>query len=245
MIEAATGPTQVSDPATGIPLVRLATQPKQGRDDENDDRAAAGTRPRIALADGASTSARAEVWAEILVCAYVVDGVDIFDPEVLEELRTEWQRRVHDENLPWYALAKLQHGGAATFVGIEFAHSRYRAVAVGDACLLQFRGGQLITAGPLDDPTQFGRTPPLISTLAGDRSHMPAIWRHEAELMSGDHLVLASDALAKHLLTRHSLGKTIDPATIPDDEEFHEWVAEARRTGMDNDDTTICVMVQP
>lgn len=246
MIDCAENPSHAGDVATSAPVARLATHHKEGRDpNENDDRAVGGTCSRFALADGASTSARAEEWAEILVYAYVIKGVDILDPIVLETLRSDWRRRVHAGDLPWYALAKLQLGGAATFVGVDIDsdEQRYRAFAIGDACLLHIRRGRVITTGPLQHPRQFGRTPPLITTQVRDNSHQAALWEHGDGYARGDQLVLASDGLAKYLLEQHCNGATIDLAAIPDnDNEFREWVADARRAGMDNDDTTICLV---
>ncbi|WP_153804406.1 hypothetical protein [Nocardia sp. SYP-A9097] len=237
-----------TDTRPRVPAARLATRRKAGREsDENDDRAIVGSRPRFALADGAFTTARPEVWAEILAWAFVVDGLDVLDLDVLEELRADWARRVHDEQLPWYALAKLQSGGAAAFVGVDVdvVGHRYQVVAVGDSCLLHLRAGRVIAAGPLDHPSQFGSRPPLISTRAGDRSHGDSIWAAEKPYLSGDQLVLASDAAAKFLLKRHHSGELLDLSAVPwNDCDFRVWVTAARQEGMDNDDTTIC-LVEP
>ncbi|MFD3744027.1 protein phosphatase 2C domain-containing protein [Nocardia sp. NPDC058633] len=227
-------------------MARLATWHKEGRDpDENDDRAVGGTGSRFALADGASTTARAEEWAELLVAAYAINGLDILELCVLDALRSQWRERVDTAGLPWYAREKLRLGGAATFVGVDIdvAHQRYRAIGIGDACLLHLRDREVITAGPLDHPRQFGRTPALITTHTADASHRAALWEHGDGYEDGDHIVLASDGLAKYLLERHRNGAPIDVATIPgDDDEFRTWVAHARRAGMDNDDTTICAV---
>ncbi|MGV9414770.1 hypothetical protein ACWDOP_33125 [Nocardia sp. NPDC003693] len=68
-------------------LATISSVAKDGREhDENEDRVAAGLR-RVAIADGASTSARPEVWAEILVHTFVNDAKDPFEPQVLSELR--------------------------------------------------------------------------------------------------------------------------------------------------------------
>ncbi|MFD6395565.1 protein phosphatase 2C domain-containing protein [Nocardia sp. NPDC060249] len=231
---------------TNTPAARLATRHKEGRDpDENDDRAIGGTGSRFALADGASTTARAEEWAELLVAAYAIDGVDILELAVLDALRSHWRERVDTAGLPWYAQEKLRRGGAATFVGVDIdvARQRYRAIGIGDACLLHLRDGELITAGPLDHPRQFGRTPALITTHSGDVSHRAALWEHGDDYAGGDHLVLASDGLAKYLLEQKRGGALIDVSMIPgDDDEFRTWVEHARRAGMDNDDTTICAV---
>ncbi|MEV0683396.1 hypothetical protein AB0I35_05940 [Nocardia sp. NPDC050378] len=231
---------------TSAPVARLATRHKEGRDpDENDDRAIGGTGSRFALADGASTTARAEEWAELLVAAYAIDGLDILELGVLDALRSQWRERVDTAGLPWYAQEKLRLGGAATFIGVDVdvAQQRYRAIGIGDACLLHLRDREVIAAGPLDHPLQFGRTPALITTHTGDASHRAALWEHGDGYVGGDHLVLASDGLAKYLLELHRGGAPIDVATIPgNDDEFRTWVAHARRAGMDNDDTTICTV---
>ncbi len=217
---------------------------KAGRDPgENDDRAAAGVR-RFAVADGAFTSARAEVWAEILVRAFVGEHLDPFEPAVLAQLRAQWQHEVEQPNLPWYAVAKLQLGGAATFVGLELDDDgwRYRCCAIGDACLLHLREGQLLVAGPLERCEQFGRDPALITTRGADESHRAAVWRVSGDYHPGDRFVLASDALAKYLLRHHHNGSAVDLSAVLGD-SFTDWVIAARAgDGLDNDDTTICLV---
>ncbi|MBF6333559.1 hypothetical protein [Nocardia transvalensis] len=218
--------------------------PKAGRDPgENDDRAAAGVR-RFAVADGAATSARAEVWADILVRAFVEDHLDPFDPTVLPRLRTQWQTEVDLPDLPWHAVAKLQLGGAATFVGLELDEDqrRYRCCAIGDACLLHLRAGRLLTAGPLQRPDQFGRDPALITTRAGDESHHAAVWRTDGAYHTDDRFVLATDALAKYLLRHHHNDTAVDLSAALTD-GFSDWVAAARAgDGLDNDDTTLLLV---
>lgn len=218
---------------------------KDGREpDENEDRADAGPR-RAAVADGASTSARAEVWAEILVQAFVNDHKDPFDPQVLTQLRQLWHDTVHRPDLPWYATAKLRDGGAAAFVGLELDpdSQRYSVCAIGDACLLHLRGPELLSAVPVERWERFGRFPTLVTTKAADDSHRPTLWRDGDYYRPGDIFVLASDALAKYLLRRHQQqGRPIDPRVALDG-DFASWVASARlHDDLDNDDTTVCVV---
>ncbi|WP_280252448.1 hypothetical protein [Nocardia abscessus] len=229
----------------GVPAA-LGWVAKDGRDPgENDDRGGAG-QFRFAVADGAATSARPEVWAEILVHAFVGRGLDPFDPLVLPELRRQWRSEVHQRELPWYARAKLEEGGAAAFVGLELdiANHRYRCVAVGDSCLLHLRGADLLVAGPIDDWEQFDRFPRLIHTTDND-SFRAALWRTEGPYQSGDVFILASDALAKYLLRCHRLDHRIDFAMghADSEERFADWVIHARlHDELDNDDTTVCVV---
>ncbi len=93
---------------------------KRGRSDaENEDRVAYDVGSgRFAVADGASTSARSEVWSEILVNAFTRDGVDPLAPDVLDRLRQAWWKQVARPGLPWWAVEKLPQGAAAAFVGL-------------------------------------------------------------------------------------------------------------------------------
>ncbi|NNH72944.1 hypothetical protein HLB23_24310 [Nocardia uniformis] len=229
-----------------VPAV-LGSVAKDGRDPgDNDDRAGAGLY-RFAVADGAATSARPEIWAEILVHAYVGEHVDPFETNELAALREQWLREVVRPGLPWHATEKLKRGGAATFVGLDInlAARRYRAVAVGDSCLLHLREARLVRAGPLGNWELFDRFPPLVSTLAGDESFRTALWRKEGAFEPGDVFILASDALAKYLLRSHAQDQQVDmaPCTARTADLFAEWVTKARsQSGLDNDDTTICVV---
>ncbi|MEV0294929.1 hypothetical protein [Nocardia sp. NPDC050710] len=228
----------------GIPAA-LGWVPKDGRDPGvNDDRGGAGLN-RFAVADGAATSARAEVWAEILVHAFVGQGLDPFDPAVLAELRRLWRLEVDRARLPWHAIAKLREGGAAAFVGLELdsAEMRYRAVAVGDSCILHLRGPELLRAGPIEDWKCFNRFPQLVGTTE-DESFRATLWRDEGSYQAGDVFVLASDALAKYLLRSYGHVNELDIGSCDgEDEKFAEWVIDARlHDGLDNDDTTVCVV---
>ncbi|MBO0840924.1 MAG: hypothetical protein J2O49_08915 [Sciscionella sp.] len=225
------------------PTALIGWAAKAGREPgENEDRAAAGTQ-RFAVADGATRSARPEIWAEILVHAFV-EHRDPFDPIVLADLRSQWLHEVDQPGLPWHAIAKLQLGGAATFVGLELDERglHYSCHAIGDACLLHLRDGNLLTVGPLDQPDQFGSDPDLLTTLAFDTRHQHAMWSADGDYRPGDQFVLASDALAKYLLRRHHTSAAVDMDAVLHG-DFDQWVVAARaEDGLDNDDTTICLV---
>ncbi|QLY30414.1 hypothetical protein H0264_35725 [Nocardia huaxiensis] len=226
--------------------ISAASVPKSDEDaDDNADRIAfAGC--RIALSDGASRSARPEVWAELLVDSFARAGDDPLALDQIVRLRDRWQQLVSTANLPWHAVSKIAEGGAATFLGVEVDTrvARYRARAVGDTCLLHVRDGEIVVAGPIEQPDSFGQRPHLISTLPAANDYLEQIWEREQAFERGDALILATDAAAAFLLgaSADMHQELIQTRVLDDADEFADWVAYARADGMSSDDTTICVV---
>jgi hypothetical protein len=226
--------------------VWIRTTTKDGRDrpEDNEDHALADRLSgRFAVADGASTSARADIWARLLTESFVLDRADPLDPTVLHELRKRWWDQAYRPDLPWYALQKVVAGAAATFLGLVIADGCYQFVAVGDSCLFHVREGELLLAGPLNQAAQFGNTPELVSSL----HELPALREHQwnggGSYRQGDHFLLATDAIAHHVLStpndHRSLSSAVEAAYDPD--LFAALVAKQRQHGR-NDDATICVV---
>ncbi|GAA3246707.1 hypothetical protein ACFO1B_49595 [Dactylosporangium siamense] len=217
-------------------VVKLGRSP-----DENEDSAAVDAAGgRFAVADGAATSARAEVWSRILVDAYVHDAVE--PCAALTVLRGRWLAAVSAPDLPWYAQAKLLRGGAATFAGLtlDAAARTYRVTAVGDSCVFHFRGADLLLAAPIADSAAFNRFPAALSTRPEDGPMECPLWT--GEYRPGDVFVLATDALAKFILTRHETHRGTPPIEALR-ADFSRRVAGYRRRGLlGNDDTTLCVV---
>jgi len=221
--------------------------PKLGRSPaENEDSAttdvAAG---RFAVADGASTSARPEIWSQLLVEAFVDERSDPLDPQTLARLRNQWMLLVTDPSLPWYAQAKLQHGADAAFLGLCINPDAvtYRAGAVGDSCLFHLRGQDIVRVGPVDQADGFGRFPELLSSRADAPLRTATVLT--GSYLPGDVFVLATDAMAKFLLTVHERHGRIPPVTelARSRERYARYVARYRWRGqLANDDTTLCVV---
>jgi hypothetical protein len=227
--------------------ISSASVPKPGdADGDNEDRVS-HRGARIALSDGASRSARAEVWADLLVTCFVHDVCDPLDLKYLAPLREQWRTLVTEARLPWYATAKLAEGAAATFLGVELdtPACHYRAQAVGDSCLIHMlHDGEIRVAGPIDRPADFSPYPVLISTLPETDDFSDRIWTFETDYRAGDALILATDAAAAFLLdapaqVRQELVYT---DVLDDPVEYASWVEYARDCGMASDDTTICVV---
>lgn len=223
------------------------TVPKLGRESaENEDSATMDVvAGRFAIADGASTSARPEVWSRLLVEAFVSERSDPLEPQTLARLRARWTVLVNDPTLPWYAQAKLQHGADAAFLGLNIdpATVTYRAAAVGDSCLFQVRGQHIVRVGPVEQARDFSRFPELLSSRAnvpiGKVNVLTGMYQ------PGDVFALATDAMAMFLLTVHERYGRLPSLTelVRDRERYARCVAQYRWRGqLANDDTTLCVV---
>ncbi|KPM51692.1 hypothetical protein ACG83_33235 [Frankia sp. R43] len=226
--------------------VTSRTVAKLGRaDDENEDCCAAcPERGRFAIADGASTSARPEVWSRLLVHAFVGESLDPLAPEVLAGLRERWWEQVSRPGLPWYARAKLQSGADASFLGlcVDVERRRWVATCVGDSCVFHLSGGRTRAAGPVLRAEDFSR----FAQLVGSRgAAVPAPTVLGGTYQPGDVFVLATDALARLLLCADAdRGRMPSPGWLAHSAgRFARMVAAYRHHGcLANDDTTICVV---
>src|SRR5438270_4992885 len=143
--------------------------PKAGstRTEYEDAIACSRHRRRFAVADGASASAFARLWARLLVHAYV--GGRLL-PCSLEQDLAPLQRRwssglVERPDLPWYAVEQCRRGAFAALVGLTLHDTaRWAALAIGDCCLFQIREAALVTALPLSDADAFDNRPLLLGS---------------------------------------------------------------------------------
>ncbi len=68
---------------------------------------------RCAVADGASESAFADIWAQLLVRGFGTRKMRIAD------LQRHWQKTVGSKRLPWFLEKKARRGAFAAFVGLS------------------------------------------------------------------------------------------------------------------------------
>jgi len=130
---------------------------------------------RFAVADGATETSFSGLWARRLVRAYGEGCLGGEDWDAwLDQLRRQqaaWHDEVLQKPLPWYAEDKVREGAYAALLGLEVAAGgeqggEWRSVAVGDCCLLQWRGGELAAAFPAQDAAFFTSRPYLLSSNA-------------------------------------------------------------------------------
>ncbi len=219
--------------------VRALSLPKAGhRVAENEDAWAQATSAagmlRVAVSDGATESAFSGAWARSLVQAWA-DGGEAAMETVVQAARAAFERATAGglAGAAWFVAAKAEEGAHAAFLGVEVAPGgAWRAAAVGDCVLFHLRGGALLRAWPMDDPAAFGNRPALLTSRA-DRA-APPVEAATGRLEPGDRLLLATDALAAHLLA------TDPPAALGlDADGFAAFVVAARAAGMHNDDVTL------
>lgn len=237
--------------AATLPAVLVWSVPKSGRaETENEDAYAVNCETRrFAVADGASTSARPEVWSRLLVDTFVDEDSDALDLRALDKLREQWRKKVWRAGLPWFAEEKLHQGAAAAFVGLAIEdHEKttapgYRVRAIGDSCLFHMRGGRLLLLVPplkLEDFSRFPtllHTDPEMSVAAGDG------WEARGTYQLGDVFILATDTIAKALLQKYerALYGARLVTYLETRERFDQFVSLVRQSGSD-DDMTACVV---
>jgi hypothetical protein len=159
---------------------------------------------RFAVADGATEAFDSRNWARRLAERWVLDeppslSVETFRAWVAaqgEWLQASWQGR----ELSWYAEEKARAGSFAAFVGVQFevgsagAAPRWRAVALGDSCLIQLRAGAICKALPLNDYQNFTATPVLVPSGALMQAALSRAVVSEGSVEPHDIFLLLSDA---------------------------------------------------
>lgn len=215
--------------------------------------------PRFAVADGATESSFSREWAQMLIRSN--RRITITQANIqrrVEALGQRWLARVTARSLPWYAERKVQEGAFATFLGLSLSSGdgdrgsdgTWTALAVGDSCLFQVRGDELIASFPLVRAEQFGYRPVLLSSIP-ERNQ--AVWNDVERLtrtggwVPGDTFLLLTDALAQWFLGQVEQGAKPWQAVAEITEQsvfslyqFEEWIVGLRQSGaMRNDDVTM------
>lgn len=164
---------------------------------------------RFAVADGATEAFDAGSWARALAAGWVgreaaALTAEEFRPWAAGEgkrLAEGWEGR----QLSWYAEEKARAGSFAAFVGVQLtpdgAGLSWRSFALGDACLVQRRGGRVLTATPLGRAEEFNSSPALVPSneAALDAALARAVTAGGAA-EAGDTFLLLTDAAAAWFL---------------------------------------------
>src|SRR5262249_6783433 len=146
---------------------------------------------RFAIADGATESSFAALWARLLVAEFAAAPHPDLAPWAawLPGLQQRWAEQVGNHALPWYAEAKIQQGAFATFLGLVVRALRWQAVAVGDSCLFQTRGEELRYSFPVFCAADFDTSPWLVGSRGADAATVERRSRRaEGDWQAGDRL---------------------------------------------------------
>jgi hypothetical protein len=229
--------------------------PKRGssEDEYDDSSSAARDKSRFAVADGATEASFSREWAKQLVRAFTAKRLSI--PIALDELKplqSKWENFVHRHPLPWYAEEKIRSGAFAAFVGLELlvgdsggAERIWRATAVGDSCLAQVRGNEIIKAFPLVDSASFGNCPNLLSSIPNCNGNgTELVMQCSGTWGCEDAFFLMTDALAcwffRELEQGNKPWNLLRDLDTQDSVSFQEFIANLRSEArMKNDDVTL------
>ena len=208
----------------------------------------------LAIADGATESSFARLWALALAEGFISDPSAVL-PCTTERLKAwamplqkTWVEAVPWNTLPWFAEDKARSGAFATLVGFQFHPDAqtWRAFAIGDSCFFLIRDGVLKQAFPLEHSSQFDSRPILLSSNpANNKRVWDDVVMAEGEYHAGDLLIFATDALAKWLLARAEAGERPWDTLcgLSSQEEFETFVTELRQDRvMRNDDVTLVIV---
>jgi hypothetical protein len=235
------------------PVLRwhVLSVPKHGHtDDEYEDAWAADPASgRFAVADGATESSFAALWARLLAEAFLTASTPADSSAWLDEPRRRWAAEVMGLELPWFAEMKRDQGAFATLLGLSIRlpvggrPGVWRTEAVGDTCLVRVRKNRFVRAFPLKKSADFGNQPHLIGSLA---SPPPALERASGSLVVGDQLFMMTDALAHWFLrTNERRGRpwevVADLLMAEQPQEDFAALVEGLREGgaLHNDDVTL------
>lgn len=203
----------------------------------------------VALADGASTSWQAGEWALQLCGAWVgQDGAWGLDEHetCVAAVQRSFQDPGHTQQAgpnQWFADEVARRGAFAAFLGVSFDISAgqsvtYRALSVGDVCLLHYRNGMLVASFPITSSDELNSQPELIGSSLGRQTTPPKESSGEMEL--GDVLVLATDGVAGYLLGEDASGEGLRALTYGSVADLTAALGTARATGaMVDDDYTL------
>ena len=216
---------------------------------------------RLAVADGATETSFAGLWATLLVRAYCRGRLAAGTlAAALPRLQRNWGRRVGAKPLPWYAEEKVRSGAFSSLAGLTLhgpaadetgdgAGGAWESFAVGDSCLFQVRSDELIVAFPLGSSGQFNNRPALLSSNPARNEGLAGALRCAAgRWEAGDEFYLMTDALACWFLRAVESGERpwLELRDLAAERgataasAFAEWVADLRGAGrLRNDDVTL------
>ncbi|PSQ96481.1 MAG: hypothetical protein BRD55_06530 [Bacteroidetes bacterium SW_9_63_38] len=193
---------------------------------------------RAAVADGATESVYAGLWAQMLVDVLVDVGADPGDVgAAIREQQAEWGGAVQERaaEQPWYVQSKAAEGAFATGLVLSVREGgTWAAASIGDCALFHLHDDRA-DAWPTDDPDAYTNRPALVPSRGTDRIPVPET--ATGTWAPGDTFLLATDAVAAWLLR-------VGPRSVLDADESFEGAVEHARAGgaLRNDDATLCIL---
>ena len=205
---------------------------------------------RFAVADGATEAFDARNWAQRLAqhwvqnqCASTRETFQEWVAAEGRELRDSW----NGLSLSWYSEEKARTGSFAALVGVELDlqtdEPSWKAIALGDTCLLHCRQGTLLKSLPLSSSDSFNTAPVLVASDSSmHEASMKSVVIDSGSCESGDVLWLLSDGVASWYLERFEKDdfRPSDFFETKTDDELQRFFDDERLAGrMRNDDVAV------
>ena len=193
---------------------------------------------RIAVADGATESAHARVWAQMLAETLVEKGTTFNNG--VPKAQADFRERVASDlaTVPWYVAQKQAQGAHAAVLALHVsADGTWRAHAVGDVGLFHLRGQRLLSSWPIADASAFTTRPELVSSQEPSHDGPDT---EEGRWAAGDVLLVATDALAAALLRDLELLTQFAESNA---DVWERLIEQAHARGMTNDDVALVRVV--
>lgn len=211
----------------------------------------------IAVSDGMGSTWQQKIWAQLLVDTYT-DSTDWCPSnEAIKPLCQTWRTKVADfihnlketnapENMIYRNERNFAEGrsAGATFVGIRFNGNEWSGSVLGDSCLIEWDGNEVIFNTSQDSETFDSYPDYFDSDASKEGKGIPK--PIEGVLSEGEYLLLVSDPFSEFLLEHSKQGdiaKYVQQLlSLASHDDFETLVWEWRREGMHNDDTTLIIV---
>ncbi len=213
------------------------------------------------VADGAGTTLFSNIWADILVKQFAHDPLtsdDIFEMEwwIRQAQKRYQQQAPTSDKLNWSARQKAAEQGAyATLATMRLtshdAHSATaRLLVIGDSCVLIGRD-QRVTSFPLEHAEDFDRAPYCVPALLKKLNRNTLYAKtQEVPLLPGDTVILATDALARWIVSGGGSGQqslawdALLEVAKKTESDWPAFIDRCRDKGLIVDDDTTAIIIQ-
>ncbi len=207
---------------------------------------------RLVVADGAGTSHRSGLLAELIVASFTDPSLDTpFAPGDNASYR-RWQQRLGEQwralaeaetGQEWYTQKNLSRGSAAAFAAAVVDAEGCWCAAVGDCCLFQIRPSPeptCVASFPIRSWSAFNSSPALVHT----DPDQPVAWPQwtRLDIQADDVIVGTSDGIAEWVLAAAVQNPEVWRLLIEmGADDFDTLVTDERELGTMVDDDTIVV----
>lgn len=199
----------------------------------------------FAIADGATESGDAGLWAQMLTQEFVAQPDPLNWRVWLPALQFQFSEAVRSENsnnaqLPWFLDSRSDLGAYSAFLALVITDDTWQAIAIGDCCVFLVRDDILNLAFPIEHSSWFNNDPALIGSTTTAEQITLRQNQKTGRCQRGDCFWLMTDALAKWFLCEVEAGRkpweALQEPSVPFAKKVEKW---RKSHALHNDDTTL------